>query len=389
MTDFLLKIFVKDSENLSNPAVRARYGTFASVIGIIVNIFLSLAKLILGLISASISVTADALNNLSDAGASVLSFVGFKLSSKPADKEHPFGHARMEYITSLVVSFIILLVGAELLIDSVKTIFLGAETATKLGAPTYIILSLSILTKLWLALFCKKIAKRIDSTAIRASGTDALSDAIATSAVLISAIVMRITDFYLLDAIMGLLVSGIIIYAGLKILNETKNSLLGEAPTEEIVKNVTKIVAEYDDIIGIHDMMVHNYGPGHFIASFHAEVDGGDDIFKLHDTIDLVEKRIRDELDILCTIHMDPIDNNDETVSRLKNVLMSVISEPYPNITVHDFRVVTGETHTNMIFDIVVPFEESTDTKYIIEDICSRVSELDKKLFCVITVDRA
>ena len=389
MTDFLARFFIEDYKDYKNPAVRAKYGTLASTVGITVNIFLSAFKLVAGLLAASISVVADALNNLTDAGASVVSLLGFKLASKPADKDHPFGHARMEYIASMIVSFIILLVGVELLTDSVSSLINPDTQGAKISLLTVIILSLSVLTKLWLALFSLKIGKRIESTAVKAAGTDSLSDAISTTVILISALIMYFTEIYFIDALMGAIVSIIIIIAGVKILNETKNSILGEAPVEETVEAIRAITAEYPDIIGIHDMMVHNYGPGRFIASFHAEVDGRADIFALHDTIDLVEKRISTELGIPCSIHMDPIDKNDETVNRLKAVAEDALAEVYPALTLHDFRVVTGQTHTNMIFDVVVPFEIKDDPKEITENIGRAVSAKDSKLFCVITVDRA
>ena len=388
MTDFLAKIFIKDYKNYTNPNVRAKYGTFASVVGIIVNFILSGIKLLAGILASSISVTADALNNLSDAGASVVSLVGFKLSSKPADRDHPFGHARMEYIASMIVSFLILLVGVELLTDSLTAAFGGEEQKAQISILTLIILGSSILLKLWLAVFSLKIGKRIDSTVIKASATDSLSDAISTTVIFISTIVMYYTSIPLIDSIMGAIVSVIIIIAGIKILNETKNSILGEAPVEDTVNALKKIAEDYPEIIGIHDMMVHNYGPNRFIASFHAEVDGKADIFALHDTIDLVEKRISKELNIPCSIHMDPIDKNDETVNRLKKIAEDAIFEIYPTLSLHDFRVVTGQTHTNMIFDVVVPFEIKDAPEKIIESICQAISKKDEKLFCVITVDR-
>ena len=388
MTDFLAKLFIKDYKNHTNPTVRAKYGTFASAVGIIVNFILSGIKLLAGILASSISVTADALNNLSDAGASVVSLIGFKLSSKPADRDHPFGHARMEYIASMLVSFLILLVGAELLTDSVSSIFSGEEQKAEISILTFIILGVSILLKLWLAVFSLKIGKRIDSTVIKASATDSLSDAISTTVILASTIIMYYTGIPLIDSIMGAIVSVIIIIAGVRILNETKNSILGEAPVEDTVNALKKIAEDYPEIIGIHDMMVHNYGPNRFIASFHAEVDGRADIFALHDTIDLVEKRISTELNIPCSIHMDPIDKNDETVNRLKKIAEEALSEVYPTLTLHDFRVVTGQTHTNMIFDVVVPFEIKDAPDKIISSICQAVSAKDEKLFCVITVDR-
>ena len=388
MTDFLARIFVKDCENYTDPTVRAKYGGFASTVGIIVNVLLSGVKLAAGILASSISVTADALNNLSDAGASVVSLFGFKLSSKPADRDHPFGHARMEYIASMIVSFIILLVGAELLLDSVKSFFDVGAQETKISLLTVVILAISVVAKLWLAVFSIKIGKRIDSTAVRASGTDALSDAVSTSVILISAVVMYFTDLYFIDSVMGALVSVIIIIAGIKILNETKNSILGEAPVEETVEAIRKIVWDYPEIIGMHDLMVHNYGPGRFIASFHAEVNGKGDIFKLHDTIDVVEKRISTDLGIPCTIHLDPIDTDDETVRRLKSLTEDAVRCVSPEISIHDFRAVTGETHTNLIFDIVVPFENKSDPEVIIDRICREVTRRDEKCFCVITVDR-
>ncbi len=389
MTDFLSKLFVKDYKNYTDPKIRAKYGTFASAVGIFVNIMLALVKLFLGIITGAISITADALNNLSDVGTSVVSLVGFKLASKPADKEHPFGHARIDYIASMVVSFIILLVGAELLIDSVKMLFDSTARTQSIGILTFIILPISILSKLWLALFCRKIGKRIDSGALRAASVDSLSDAASTSAVLISAVVVRFTDFYALDAIMGIVVSGIIIIAGIKILNETKNSLLGEAPVDDVVESIKAIVSDYPEIIGIHDMMVHNYGPSHFIASFHAEVDGSSDIFKLHDMIDNVEKRINAELSIPCSIHMDPIVTDDEAVTRLKAFAKQAVSFVNPRLDMHDFRVVVGETHTNMIFDIVVPFDIKENPSDIVKRIQDEVQKTDPGCFCVITVDRS
>ncbi len=388
MTELLIKLFVKDRKNLSDPRVRARYGSFASIVGIILNILISALKLVIGLLSSTISVTADGVNNLADAGASIISLISFKLSVKPADKDHPFGHARIEYVASMIVSFLILLVGTELLMDSVSSLFSGDTGGGELGTVGFSVLMISVLAKLWFAVFCKKISKRIGSATIKAAGTDALADAVSTSAVLVSAVIMLLTGFAFLDSIMGIAVSIIIIIAGIKILIETKNSILGESPSGEIVENIRKIAAEYPEIIGIHDMIVHNYGPGHYIASFHAEVDGSDDIFKLHDTVDLVEKRIFDELSILCSIHMDPIDTNDETVAKLKGIAEEAISCIYPNVSIHDFRVVTGQTHTNMIFDIVIPFDEKEQPNKIVDAISSEVKKKDPNLYCVITVDR-
>ncbi len=388
MTDLLSRLFVKDYKNVNDPKVRAKYGSFASIVGIIVNLLISSVKLIVGVLSASISITADAVNNLTDAGSSVISLIGFKLSSKPADRDHPFGHARIEYISSMIVSFIILLVGADLLINSVKSLIFGTSSEAELGIVSFAILAFSILGKLWLAVFSKKIGARINSTSLKAAGTDALSDVASTAAVLISALIMTATELYWLDAAMGLVVSVIILVAGIKILAETKNSILGECPTEEIEEKIRKITAEYPEIIGIHDLMVHNYGPSRFVASFHAEVDGEGNIYDLHDTIDIVEKRIGDELLIPCTVHLDPIDTRDETISRLRMLTEDTVKSVYPNVTIHDFRIVTGKTHTNLIFDAVVPFEEKDSPALVKEKIASAINEKDNTLFSVITVDR-
>ncbi len=388
MTDFLSRIFVKDYKNTKDPKVRARYGSFASAVGIAANLIISAVKLAVGILSASISITADAVNNLTDAGSSLISLIGFKLSGKPADRDHPFGHARIEYVASMIVSFIILLVGAELFTDSLKSLFSKDSSPSNLTTAGLIIVGISILGKLWLSLFCKKIAKRIDSTALKAAGTDALSDVISTTAVLASAIVIKLTDLYWIDAAMGIAVSIIILIAGIKILNETKNSILGECDTEEIAENIIKITAEYPEVVGIHDFIVHNYGPSRFVASFHAEVDGYGNIFDLHDTIDLIEKRIADELSIPCTIHMDPIDTHDETVARLKAFTKEAVNSVYPDFNIHDFRTVTGKTHTNLIFDVVVPFEAKESPSEIVKRISEEINRRDNTLFCVITVDR-
>jgi len=390
MTELLSKLFVKDYKNLTDEKVRKSYGSMSGFVGVGVNILLAALKLIVGVMTASVAVIADALNNLSDAGSSVITFVSFKMSAKPADRDHPFGHARIEYIASMVISFLILLVGFETLTNSLSNIFDASEASSvHFSNVMLIILGSSILLKLWLAYFYNHIGKKINSKVVRASAVDSLMDSVSTVAVMISAIVIRFTGFQVIDSIVGLCVAVMIIVAGIKILNETKNSILGEAPIEEQVKAVNEIIAEYPAIIGIHDLMIHNYGPNHYIASFHAEVDGDGNIYELHDMIDNVEKRIQTELKISCTIHMDPILTHDETVNELRAFLVDTIhSEVSEEITVHDFRIVKGNTHTNMIFDIVLPFEFKKSSADIVAEICSAVSEKRSDCFCVITVDR-
>lgn len=389
MLKFIEKIFFKNKGSLSEDALREKYGSFSSIVGIGLNIILAAIKLIAGLLSGSVAVIADAVNNFSDAGSSGVSLLSFKIASKPADRDHPFGHARIEYIASLIVSFLIIHVGLDLLVDSGKGIF-NSHSLEKLDIKllTIIILSISIVMKLWLALFYSAVAKKINSSVIKAASADSLSDSVSTAAVLASSIVVYYTDIVILDSIVGLLVSILIVYAGGKILLETSNSILGEAPVDATVKNIEAIVAEYPEIIGLHDMLVHNYGPNHYIASFHAEVNGEDNIYELHDTIDNIEKRIHSELNIQCTIHLDPVAVNDPEVQRLKEIATNCAKKIDASITLHDFRAVIGSTHTNLIFDIVLPFESSLSPKEAKTQISRLISSENSNLFCVITVDR-
>ncbi len=389
MTEIISKIFVKNHKDYKNPDVRKSYGTMSSGVGIVTNIILALIKLLAGFLASSVAIIADAFNNLSDAGSSLITLISFKLSAKPADKEHPFGHARFEYIASMIVSFLILLVGFELFVGSLE-IVLGISEGEKtvINELTFVILSISIALKLWLGIFYRGIGKKIDSKIIMATSTDSLTDSISTGAVLVSSVVIKLTGLVILDAIVGIGVSVIIIIAGIKILNETKNALLGEAPVQEIVDDIKTVVESYPDIIGMHDLLVHNYGPGRFIASFHAEVDGAKDIYMLHDMIDNAEREIKEKLGIACTIHLDPIVTDDEDVTRLKDFINEVMAELEFNYHIHDFRVVIGNTHTNLIFDVVLPFDAPVTEKELISRIESHVSEKKPNHFCVITVDR-
>lgn len=390
MTELLSRLFVKNYKDVDDETVRKSYGSMAGFVGVGVNAILAALKLFVGIMTASVAVIADALNNLSDAGSSVITFVSFKLSAKPADRDHPFGHARIEYIASMVISFLILLVGFETITNSFS-VLVGISEANPVSFSTVmlVILGASIILKLWLAYFYNYIGKKINSKVVRASAIDSLMDSVSTVAVLGSAIVIKLTGYNKIDSIVGLGVAVMIIVAGVKILNETKNSILGEAPIEEQVKAVNEIISEYPEIIGIHDLMIHNYGPNHYIASFHAEVDGSGNIYELHDIIDNVEKRIQTELNISCTIHMDPISTEDETVNELKCFLLDTIrSDVSDKITFHDFRVVVGNTHTNMIFDIVLPFEFKKSSEDIADEIRNAVLKRRSDCYCVITVDR-
>ena len=385
MTEFLYTLLAgkyKDDKKLA----RGRCGTTASIIGIIVNALLFAGKFTVGVLCGSIAMQADGINNLSDAGSSVVSFISFKISEKPADREHPYGHARIEYVASMIVSFIVMIIGFELLKESIGKIT-SPDSSTEFSIVSIVVLSASILVKLLLGLFNRSIGKRIDSDVMRATAADCFSDALATSAVLASTIIMKMTGFDA-DGYMGVIVAVIIMIAGVKILWETKDRILGGAPDEETVAAIKEIVSRYPEALGIHDMYIHSYGAGKTIASLHIEVDGAEDIYKTHDVIDNIEKQIASELSVLCTIHMDPIVTDDEKVSALRSEVEGKLRTIDPSLSLHDFRFVEGETHTNLIFDICAPFELKMSNDELISAVQKSVSDLSEKYFCVICVDR-
>ena len=389
MLNLLAKWFIPNHDNTKDPKVRAAYGSLCGIVGIIINILLSALKLVVGLLASSVAAIADAFNNLSDAGSSLVSLISFRISAKPADRAHPFGHARIEYVASMIVSFLILGVGISLFWDSFTALIgLGEVQNTVFNEITLILLSLSILFKLLLALFYRSAGHKIDSAVMQASMTDSLMDCISTAAVLVSGIMISVFELAFLDSLVGLCVSVLILLSGIKILNDTKNSILGEAPVEELVKDIKEIVQRYPEAIGIHDMLVHNYGPSHYIASLHVEVDGKKDIYELHDVIDLIEKQIHDELNILCTIHMDPIVTDDEAIGELRNFVSEIVHSLDEAMSIHDFRVVIGKTHTNLIFDVVLPFESKLKEQEAAELISAAVLSSRANHYCVITVDR-
>ena len=389
MQKLLTRLFVKNSDDIKNPIVRRAYGTMTSVTGILVNLLLFAIKLVAGTLSGSISIRADAVNNLSDAGSSVISLISFKLSAKPADRKHPFGHARIEYVASMIVSFLILFIGVELVRSSAEKLM--APVAPILSTVAVIILSISILLKLWLALFNRGVGKRIDSEVIRATAADSLSDACATAAVLIATVLGHFLPEQVapyIDPIMGILVAALIFWAGLKVLNDTKNSILGEAPDDETVETIKRIVAQYPDALGIHDLTVHNYGPGRVMASLHVEVDGKQDIFQTHDTIDQIESRLRQEFGMDCTIHLDPIVTDDEHVTFWREKVTELSQKLQHGIKIHDFRMVPGTTHTNLIFDMEVPFEAKDSDECIKAKMAALIADISPSHFAVITIDR-
>ena len=387
MTKFFFKTFVKGYREgeKNSPEVRRACGSAVSIVGIIANILLAAFKMLAGILSGAISITADAMNNLSDAGSQVVSFISFKISGKPADRDHPFGHARIEYVASMIVSFIVLLVGFELMTDSVGKIF--NPEPTTYNALVIVILVASIAIKLWLFVFGRSAAKKISSEVVKAAATDSLSDAIATSAVLASIIICSATGFDT-DGYMGVIVAVIVMIAGIKILNETKNSILGSAPEPELIEEIIRITREYPEALGIHDMVVHNYGPGNTIASFHVEVDGMENVFHTHDVIDTIEKRLFCELSVRATVHMDPIVTDDERVNELREKVLALVRAIDERLDLHDFRFVEGVTHSNLIFDVNVPFEIKMSDDEVKRAISLKISELDPNYFAVMTVDR-
>lgn len=388
MTELLSRLFVKDYKNATNPAVRTAYGTMVSITGIIVNILLFVAKFVVGTLFGAISIVGDAVNNLSDAGTQIISLISFRIAAKPADREHPFGHARIEYVTSMIVSFLVMLVGFELLKNSVEQIF-SPERPDSSPVAIFVLIG-SMICKLWLGLFNRTIGKRIDSSVMRATAADSLSDVFATGAVLIATVLpMIFTEMtWNPDAYMGVIVAVLIMVAGVRILNEAKNAILGEAPSEEIVKEITETVDHYEGALGIHDMVVHNYGPGRIIASLHIEVDGSVDVFETHDMIDTIEKDLRENCGIEATIHMDPIVTDDEQINELRAKTADAVKKIHPSMQIHDFRFVAGATHTNLIFDVVVPFEVKMSEAEIKSAVAEKIKEINPTYFVVLNVDR-
>jgi len=386
LANILIRLFIKDSDNIRSPEVRRAYGTLGSVVGIIFNLILAIGKYTVGFLFGAISLMADGINNLSDAGSQIISFISFKMASKPADRDHPFGHARIEYVASMIVSFLILHVSVDLLSESINKI-LDPDITTTFSWIMIVVLGVSVLVKLWLCYFNRKLADKITSSVMKATAADSLSDAIATAAVLVAMLVFKFTGFDA-DGYMGIAVAVVIFVAGIKILNETKNAILGESADPEVVENVKRIVEEFPDALGMHDMVVHSYGPGQTIVTLHIEVDGDKSVFDSHDMIDMIERRLNTELGIQSNIHMDPIVTNDEEVSHMREVVRGLVKEIDERLDIHDFRFVRGVTHTNLIFDISAPFEFKMSDNDLKKEIDRRISEYNPEYFTVTTVDR-
>ena len=385
MTDFIIKKFIKDYENVNEQRVRESYGITASITGIILNTLLSIGKILTGIIFNSISVTADGVNNLSDGASSVITLIGFKISSKPADKDHPFGHARMEYLTGLILGIAVILVGVELIKSSFDKIM--NPTKTIFSIEMIVVLIVSVLIKLWISLFYKKLGDKISSATLKASSTDSRNDVISTIVVILSLLVSNATG-YEVDGYVGILVALFILYSGYDILRDILNPLLGEMPDREFIESIENKILSYDGIVNIHDLVVHNYGPNRYFASVHAEVDAKEDIMKSHDLIDNIERDFAREFDISLVIHLDPIITDDEEINELRSMTDKIVKSIDERLTMHDFRVVKGETHTNLIFDVVVPVDYDIKSSKLVSMIEKEIRNKDETYFAVITIDK-
>lgn len=376
MITLLERIFIKDKSN------RSAYGVLCGILGIALNIILCLIKLLAGVLSGSVAISADAINNLSDAGSSLITLIGFKLSSKKPDPEHPFGHGRMEYLSGLLVSLLIIVMGIELAQSSFDKILSPTEITVNLLVIA--ILLISVFVKLYMAFYNNRIGKKINSAAMIATATDCISDCITTAIVLVTMIINYYTDI-VIDGYCGMLVSVFIIFAGLKAAKETVSPLLGQPADPELVKSIEQTALSYDEVLGIHDMVVHDYGPGRIMVTFHAEVPCNGDINVMHDAIDNLEQRLKEEYNCEAVVHMDPINVTDEDVCRMRDVVYALVKEIDESITIHDFRMVTGPTHTNLIFDAVVPHSFNGET--VKTQIAEKISGLEGNYFAVIKID--
>lgn len=383
MITILSRIFIRHREG---EAKRKAYGTLCSIVGILLNILLFVGKYIAGTISGSVAIVADAFNNLSDAGSSFITLVGFLFAGKKPDHDHPFGHGRVEYVSGFIVSLVILLMGFELLRESVSKIFHPEPVETGMFAMG--VLVVSILVKLYMTFYNRVIGKRIESAAMLATALDSLSDVAATTVVLISMLVMRYTGIYL-DGYCGVLVALFILYAGYSAARDTLNPLLGLAPDKELVEKIERIVLEHEGVIGLHDLLVHDYGPGRRVASLHAEVPGDRSIYEIHDIIDHIEREINEKLSCATVIHMDPVEPDNEETKKMKRMVAAMVKQIDKRMTIHDFRLVSGQNGKKLIFDAVAPYDMKMELSEIKSQIEQMITELDGDYEPVITMDQS
>lgn len=384
MTNLLIKLFIKDKDNIENQEVRGKYAMLSSITGIVVNILLSVFKLIIGIFANSMSIISDALNNVSDAGSSIVTMIGFKMSQKKVDAEHPWGHGRMEYITGFFVDILIILVGFELLQSSVDKII--HPELPSISNITIILLVVAIFAKLWLFVFYRKIAKTINSAAIKGTAYDSISDSISTLAVLISAFVAKFLAISI-DGYVSLLVSIFILFTGYKAIKEIIDLLLGQKPNSEFVKQIEEFAMKYETIEGVHDIMVHDYGPGRKIISFHAEIPADSDICRAHDIIDQMEQDIFEKFQCITTIHMDPIVVDDEEINEMRKFVEDIVKEINKEFSIHDFRMTDGGERVNLIFDLVITTDKNINVEEVISKIQGKIHKKNNKYYAVIKAE--
>lgn len=380
----LAKLFIKDYKNVNEPKVRNAYGILATVVGLICNVILCAAKIAVGVLSKSMAILADGLNNFTDAGSSVVSMLGFRWANKPADKEHPFGHARYEYITGLIIAFIVLFLGFELIVSSVEKITAGEKTVATVIMMA--VLAFSVVVKFGMFFYYRSVSRKIGSGSLKAAGADSLNDCISTIAILVCTVITYFTGTEL-DGYVGIAVALFIVFNGIKLIKETMSPLLGEKPSPSLVKKISEEICAYDGVKGIHDLIVHNYGPNRYFASVHVEVDAKTDVLESHELADTIEREFL-EKGINLVIHMDPVIVDDERVNALKQIAVDAVKNIDESLTLHDFRVVWGENRKNLIFDVVVPYGFRLTDKELISSIDEKIKETDPAAYPVISVDK-
>ncbi|MBS5114090.1 MAG: cation transporter [Erysipelotrichaceae bacterium] len=386
MMNFLIKRFIKDYKQVENAKVREQYGFLVSIVSIVLNIILATSKLIVGFIANSISIQADALNNYSDVGSNLATLFGFKLASKHPDADHPYGHGRMEYISGLIISFLIFLVAFQSLKEALIKIV--QPVAIQFSYISAGILVMSIVVKLYMGFMNKEMGERINSSSLKAASQDSFNDTITTIAALVSMLLSHYASLNL-DGWFGLFVSLFVLKAGIEVFKDTTNPLLGQAPDKKIVNDIEKLVLSHEGILGIHDLMMHDYGPGRSFVTLHAEVDCHADLSQTHDEIDLIEREILENFNIHATLHMDPIDYKNEIVNELKEKVTKIIKSINDAYTLHDFRIVTGPTHTNILFDVVIPTEDTINVVELKKTIDNKIKEINPTYYSVIDIDRS
>lgn len=386
MFQFLVKKCIQNHDQTDLPEVRKSYGTLCSVLSIVCNGIMVVFKLIFGLATRSVAIQADGLNNLSDMGSNIATFFGFKMAGKHPDTDHPYGHGRYEYIAGLLIAFLILLVALSSLKESIMKIIYPESINFQMTA--VIALLVSILMKLWMASFNKKAGELIQSPSLKAAAQDSINDVMTTLATLLSLCLSLITDLPL-DGVIGTCVSLFVLKAGIDIFQDTVNPLLGQAPDKELVQEIYDFVLSFDQVIGIHDFMMHDYGPGRRYMTFHAEVDCHGDMMVIHDQIDLIERELLNRYKILTTIHMDPVDVDDPLTNELREKVKNIVVSINEKYSIHDFRIVKGPTHTNLIFDVLIPADDEISHQELKKMIVDRIQMLDKHYFCVIQIDHA